>query len=58
MRHSLPSALHWNVYSAGAGDLLTASADEVREIEPPTSEELTLLRRLDPHQFYLVPGRY
>lgn len=26
------SALHWNVYSAAAGDLLTASSDEVREI--------------------------
>jgi len=28
------------------------------EIEPPTKEELELLRRLDPHQYYLVPGRY
>lgn len=30
----------------------------VYEVEPPTAEELVLLRRLDPHQFYLVPGRY
>jgi glutaconate CoA-transferase subunit B len=33
-------------------------ADTVREIEPPTVDELALLRRLDPHHFYLVPGRY
>jgi len=33
-------------------------ADAVAEIEPPTAEELTLLRRLDPHHFYLTPGRY
>ena len=33
-------------------------ADNVAEIEPPTDEELTLLRRLDPHHFYLTPGRY
>lgn len=33
-------------------------AGNVREIEPPTDEELTLLRRLDPHFFYLTPGRY
>ena len=33
-------------------------ADKVREIEPPTAEELTLLRRLDPANFYLRPGRY
>ena len=32
--------------------------DQVREIEPPTAEELTLLRRLDPANFYLRPGRY
>ncbi|MFN0148873.1 MAG: CoA-transferase subunit beta [Dehalococcoidia bacterium] len=31
---------------------------KVREIEGPTGEELELLRRLDPHTFYLVPGRY
>lgn len=30
----------------------------VSEIEPPRREELELLRRLDPHRFYLVPGRY
>jgi glutaconate CoA-transferase subunit B len=33
-------------------------ADGVREIEPPTAEELSLLRRLDPYGFYLRPGRY
>lgn len=33
-------------------------ADDVRQIEPPTEEELTVLRRLDPHFFYLTPGRY
>jgi len=33
-------------------------ADNVAEIEPPTDEELALLRRLDPHHFYLTPGRY
>jgi glutaconate CoA-transferase subunit B len=37
-------------------DLLVANG--VREIEPPTAEELTLLRRLDPANFYLRPGRY
>lgn len=31
---------------------------KLREVEPPTREELALLRRLDPHGFYLVPGRY
>ena len=30
----------------------------LRELEPPSADELALLRRLDPHQFYLVPGRY
>jgi glutaconate CoA-transferase subunit B len=35
-----------------------AVANNVSEVEPPTGEELTLLRRLDPHNFYLVPGRY
>ena len=33
-------------------------AASVREIEPPTVEELSLLRRLDPYGFYLRPGRY
>jgi glutaconate CoA-transferase subunit B len=33
-------------------------AADVREIEPPTAEELSLLRRLDPYGFYLRPGRY
>jgi len=33
-------------------------AETVREVEPPTAEELALLRRLDPHKFYLTPGRY
>ncbi len=33
-------------------------ADTVREIEPPTVEEIDLLRRLDPYGFYLRPGRY
>jgi glutaconate CoA-transferase subunit B len=33
-------------------------AQGVREIEPPTAAELALLRRLDPHHFYLTPGRY
>jgi hypothetical protein len=33
-------------------------APTLRTIDPPTSEELALLRRLDPHHFYLVPGRY
>lgn len=33
-------------------------AANVTEIEPPTAEELKLLRRLDPHHFYLTPGRY
>jgi glutaconate CoA-transferase subunit B len=35
-----------------------AVAPEVREIEPPTADELSLLRRLDPYHFYLTPGRY
>jgi glutaconate CoA-transferase subunit B len=30
----------------------------VCEIDPPTAGELTLLRRLDPYQHYLAPGRY
>lgn len=30
----------------------------LRVVEPPTVEEVALLRRLDPHQFYLTPGRY
>lgn len=33
-------------------------AEHVREVEPPTVEELAMLRRLDPFQFYLIPGRY
>lgn len=33
-------------------------AANVTEVPPPTEEELTLLRRLDPHHFYLTPGRY
>lgn len=33
-------------------------ADTVREIAPPTTEEIDLLRRLDPYGFYLRPGRY
>jgi glutaconate CoA-transferase, subunit B len=33
-------------------------SNDVRQIEPPTDEELALLRRLDPHHFYLTPGRY
>jgi glutaconate CoA-transferase subunit B len=33
-------------------------SDSVREVAPPSPEELTLLRRLDPHTYYLVPGRY
>lgn len=33
-------------------------ADTVREIEAPTNSELALLRRLDPYNFYLTPGRY
>ncbi len=33
-------------------------AADVAEIPPPTSDELALLRRLDPHNFYLTPGRY
>ncbi len=33
-------------------------AEHVRQVEPPTREELDLLRRLDPYQFYLTPGRY
>jgi len=33
-------------------------APNVRELEPPTTEEVALLRRLDPYQFYLTPGRY
>lgn len=33
-------------------------APDLREVEPPTEEELSLLRRLDPFQFYLTPGRY
>src|SRR5690606_32918796 len=31
---------------------------DVREIEPPTEDEVALLRRLDPYHFYLTPGRY
>jgi hypothetical protein len=38
----------WNLRTTGT----------VREVEPPTVEELTLLRRLDPYGFYLRPGRY
>ncbi len=30
----------------------------VKEIEPPTTDEVALLRRLDPYQFYLRPDRY
>ncbi len=33
-------------------------AETVREVEPPTNDELTLIRRLDPYHFYLTPGRY
>jgi glutaconate CoA-transferase subunit B len=33
-------------------------APHIREVEEPTEDELTLLRRLDPHHFYLTPGRY
>lgn len=33
-------------------------AANVAEIAPPTDDELALLRRLDPHHFYLTPGRY
>ena len=33
-------------------------AENVREIDPPTVEEVSLLRRLDPNQFYVTPGRY
>jgi glutaconate CoA-transferase subunit B len=33
-------------------------AEPLREVEPPTAEELALLRRLDPNTYYLVPGRY
>ncbi|MEO6398180.1 MAG: CoA-transferase [Tepidiformaceae bacterium] len=33
-------------------------APTVRQLAPPTEEELALLRRLDPYQFYLSPGRY
>jgi glutaconate CoA-transferase subunit B len=33
-------------------------APEVGQVEPPTVAELSLLRRLDPYHFYLVPGRY
>ncbi|MEX0784274.1 MAG: CoA-transferase [Dehalococcoidia bacterium] len=35
-----------------------AVAPQVREVDPPTAEELSLLRRLDPYHFYLTPGRY
>lgn len=28
------------------------------EVSPPTASELALMRRLDPHKFYLTPGRY
>lgn len=34
------------------------AAANVRQVEPPTADELVLLRRLDPHRFYLTPGRY
>ncbi len=33
-------------------------SDGLREIDPPTVDELSLLRRLDPYSFYLTPGRY
>jgi hypothetical protein len=33
-------------------------APHVREIEPPSEEEIALLRRLDPYHYYLTPGRY
>ncbi|MBI5947293.1 MAG: hypothetical protein HY875_04055 [Chloroflexi bacterium] len=33
-------------------------APTVAELEPPTVEEISLLRRLDPYQFYVTPGRY
>lgn len=31
---------------------------DLRELEPPTHEEIDLLRRMDPYQAYLSPGRY
>jgi glutaconate CoA-transferase subunit B len=34
------------------------TADDVREVAPPTVDELAMLRRLDPHMYYLTPGRY
>ena len=33
-------------------------APDLRQIPPPTTDELSLMRRLDPYQFYLTPGRY
>lgn len=33
-------------------------SDTLAEVPPPTADELTTMRRLDPHQFYLTPGRY
>jgi glutaconate CoA-transferase subunit B len=33
-------------------------AAPLREVEPPTLAELAMLRRLDPFQYYLTPGRY
>jgi glutaconate CoA-transferase subunit B len=33
-------------------------ADDLRELDPPSADELALLRRLDPYNYYLVPGRY
>jgi hypothetical protein len=33
-------------------------ATNVREVEPPSEEEIAVLRRIDPYHFYLTPGRY
>lgn len=30
----------------------------LRALEPPAADELALVRRLDPHHYYLAPGRY
>lgn len=51
-----PNLTH-EVAAAETGWPLRHAAD-LRQIEPPTTDELALLRRLDPYQYYVTPGRY
>jgi glutaconate CoA-transferase subunit B len=45
------------VVQAACGWPLRVAAN-VREVEPPSEEEIAVLRRIDPYHFYLTPGRY